>query len=388
MQLFKAFIKIAIKRLPASAIYFGIYAVITFVLGSTSQNNIDSNFQSKSLTLCVIDEDHSMTSTALTDYLGSMHKLVTLENDPEVLQDNLYYRYVSYILTIPAGFEEQFISGDTDGLLINVKVPGSATGQFVDQQIDQYVKTLQIYMAGGYSLEEAIAETDKAVSEIVPVENLNFQDGTANTRKEVFYFYRYHPYIFIVLLFCGLSPIVVTFNKKELNERTSCSSLPLTRRNLELALGCVVYSLAIWVAFLLLGVIAYGRDMFIGNAPYTMLNSFVFLLFSAALTLFISNFAPNDNILNMLANLIGLGMAFLCGVFVEQSLLSEGILKVARFLPAYWYTKANDMLSGLTSQQFDLSFYWTAIGIQLLFAIAAFVASLAASKLRRQKLNA
>lgn len=387
MQLFKAFMKIARKRLPSSIIYFCIYAVITFAMGATYQNNMNTTFQSKSLKLCIIDEDCSTASTSLTGYLDSLHELVELENDPAILQDNLYYRYISYVLTIPAGFEEKLLNGDTDRMLVNVKVPGSTTGEFIDQQINQYTQTLQIYLAGGYTLEEAIAETDKMLTDIVPVESITFEKENNDERKEVFYFYRYLPYIFIVLLFSGLAPIVIIFHKKELHDRTSCSSLGLTNRNTQLAIGCVAYSLIVWLGFLLLGVAAYGKGMFTPNALYAMLNSFVFLLISAGLTLFLCNFAPSWNALNAAANVVGIGMSFLCGVFVEQSMLSAGVLRIARFLPAYWYIKANDMLSGLVAEQFSLTAYWTALGIQLLFAAAFFAATLAASKLRRQVTN-
>lgn len=385
MQLFKAFLKIARKRLPTISIYFIIYAVITFLLGSTTQTDIDSRFQSKSLSLCILDEDVSGASAALKDYLGSMHRLVELENDPGTLQDHLYYRSIDYILTIPAGFEENLKNGETTDLLQNVKIPGSATGYFVDQQVDQYLKTLQIYMAGGYSLEEAIYETDLALPKEPSVNNLTFQEDNLAARKEVFYFYRYHPYIFIVLLLCGMAPIVILFNRKELSERTACSSLSLMSHNLQLALGCVFYSLVTWAGFLFLGVLAYRQDFFEDNSLYAMLNSFVFLLIAAALTLFVSNFAPGDNALNMISNIIGLGMSFLCGVFVEQSLLSKQVLGIARFLPAYWYSRANDMLGGFSTEPFDLHFYWTAIGIQLLFAVAGFTAALAVSRIRRQR---
>ncbi len=385
MQLFKAFMKIAWKRLPSSLIYFCIYAVITFAMGATYENNINSSFQAKALTLCILDEDHSTASTALRDYLDTLHELVDLENDPEVLQDNLFYRYISYVLTIPAGFEEKLVNGETEQLLINVKVPGSTTGHFIDQQIEQYIQTLQIYMSGGYTLEEAIVETESTLADITPAQNIRFEQEHNEARKEVFFFYRYLPYIFIVLLLEGLAPIVIIFNQKELNDRTTCSSLPLSGRNLQLALGCITYSLFVWLGFLLLGIVAYGKGMFTPNALYCLLNSFVFLLFSAGLTLFICNFAPSYNILNAAANIIGLGMSFLCGVFVEQALLSESVLRIARFLPAYWYIKVNDMLSGLVAEQFHPSAYWIAIGIQLLFAAAAFAATLAASKIRRQQ---
>jgi ABC-2 type transport system permease protein len=39
-------------------------------------------------------------------------------------------------------------------------------------------------------------------------------------------------------------------------------------------------------------------------------------------------------------------MAFLCGAFVPQSYLGDGVLAVARIFPVYWFEKANDMLCG------------------------------------------
>ena len=385
MQLFKAFLKIAWKHLPSISIYFAIYAAITFALSTTSQSNVESNFRSKSLNLCILDEDNTVMSNALRDYLGSLHTLENIPNDPEVLQDHLYYRDIDYVLTIPAGFESDVAKGSTTDLVTGVSVPGSSAGRFVERQVSQYIQTLQIYMAGGYTPEAAIWEANSSLEKEVPVQNLQFHQDDSSVKKEVFYFYRYLPYIFIVLLICGLAPILVIFNKKNIRERVTCSSLSLTGRNLQLGLGCVCYSLLLWCSFMLLVFIAYRKQIFTVNSLYGMLNSFVFLLIAAAMTLFISLFAPSYSVLNMVSNIVGLGMSFLCGIFVEQSLLSPTVLRFSRFLPAYWYTRVNDMLGGLSTEPFDLVFYWKALGIQFLFAVALFAATLAVSKLRKQK---
>lgn len=388
MQLYKAFLKIAKKRLPSSIMYFIAYAIIAFVLGATYQNNVDSHFQSKALKICIIDEDNTKASQHLKDYLASLHELAELENDPELLQDNLYYRYISYVLTIPKGFEGKLESGETKDLLTNVKVPGSATGQFVDSQIEQYLGTVQLYMTGGYSLQEALEETSSHLTNTTPTRTLSFEKGNDGERKEVFFFYRYLPYVFIMILFSGLAPIMVIFHKKEINDRTTCSSLRITNRSLQLALGCITYGLIVWIGFLLVGILAYGKGMFTTNALYCALNSFVFLLVTAGLTLFISVFAPSINAINAASNIVGLGMSFSCGIFVEQTMLPEGILQFARFLPAYWYVKIVDMTSGLTLSSFDSNLYWQAMGIQLLFAAALFTITLAAVKIRKQKMIA
>lgn len=383
MQLFKAFLKAAFKHLPSVSIYFIIYAVISFVLAANFEGNMNASFQSKALNLCIIDGDRSEVSAALTSYLGSLHKLVELENDPEILQDHLYYRFVDSVLTIPEGFEEKLLAKDASGLISRVSIPGSAAGFFVDQQINQYLQTMQIYTAGGYSLNEAAASAEKLLSRTDSVEMLAFEENTVSNQAPVYHFYRFLPYILIALLFCGLSPIVIIFNKKELRERTLCSPLTPLKRNLQLSLGCTAYSIMIWIGIQFLGFAVYGGKFFKGNAMYAMLNSLVFLLVAIALTLFVSLFSLNTGTINMIANLFGLGMSFLCGLFVDQSLLSEGVLKIARFLPAYWYIRANNMLGGLSNETFDMKFYWTAIGIQLLFAAAIFAVTLASSAIRR-----
>ena len=384
MQLFKAFFKIAKHNLPAISIYFLIYAAMTFLLGTTSQKNMDANFQSKALDICVIDEDHSTVSEAVVAYLDSMHHLVEVENDPAVLQDYLYYRYISYILTIPEGFEEKLLAGETSELFTDVKIPGSSTGYFADQQLSEYVQTLQLYVSGGYTLKDAISAVNTTLSEHEYVTSITFKQDTVSERKEIFYFYQYLPYIFTVLLISGLTPIILRFQEKEIHARISCSSEPFINRSFQIVLGSICYSLLTWLLFHVLATLVYGDSLFSTNALYAMLNSFAYLMVAVSITYFASSFAISDNVAHMIGNTIGLGMSFLCGGFVPQSMLSEGVLKVAKYLPMYWYLRANNMLAGFSKDAFDLHFYWTAIGIQLLFAAAFLAFALVASRMRRQ----
>lgn len=387
MQLFKAFCKIGKRRIATIGIYFVIYAVITIILSATAKDNLNANFQSKELSVCVIDEDNSKASKALTSYLGSIHHLVTLENDPEVLQDHLYYRDINYVLTISKGFEEKLLAGEKEGFVTNVKVPGSLAGYFADQQVTEYIQALQLYLTGGFSIDEAIEKVSASFANAGEVEAVVFEKETADGKKEVFYFYQYLPYIFILLLFAGLAPIIMIFQEKDIRNRISCSAQKLLSRNLELALGCGAYSIAIWFLFMILGTLVYRGSMFTENALYAMLNSFVFLLISIGLTLLLSCFDLGVNVMNVVnivANLFGLGMSFLGGVFVPQNMLSDKVLAVSRFLPTYWYVRANNMLAGFSSESFDMHLYWNAIGIQLLFALTAFALTLVASKLKSQ----
>lgn len=82
----------------------------------------------------------------------------------------------------------------------------------------------------------------------------------------------------------------------------------------------------------------------------------------------------------MIANTIGLGMSFLCGVFVPQKFLGEAVINVAHFLPAYWFIRANNMLAGISDELFSSSKYFSYLGIELLFAVAIFSVVLLVAK--------
>lgn len=387
MQLFKSFCMIGKRRITTISIYFIIYAVITIVLSVTAKDSMSANFRTKELSVCVQDEDNSEASKALISYLGSIHNLAEMENSPEVLQEHLYYRDIDYVLTIKEGFQDKILKGENDSLVTNVKVPGSSAGYFADQQVTQYIQLVQLYLNGGFSMDEALVKTVDSLKNTENVKYVTFDDNNQNGKKEVFYFYQYLPYVFILLLFCGLAPIIIIFQEKDMRNRINCSCAKLLERNLQLALGGGVYSICIWLLFIILGTVVYRGAMFSVNALYAMLNSFAFLLISVAMTLLFSCFdlgANVMNIVNIVSNILGLGMSFLGGVFVPQNMLSDKVLAFARFLPTYWYIRANNMLAGFSTELFDMHVYWNAIGIQLLFALAIFALTLVATKLRRQ----
>ena len=95
-------------------------------------------------------------------------------------------------------------------------------------------------------------------------------------------------------------------------------------------------------------------------------------------TFLISKITSNSEILNMFANTVSLGMAFLCGIFVPEEFLNDGIIKAAHFLPAYWYNQAVKNIDFHPVK--ELGFIFMCMGIQLLFAAAIIVVALRITK--------
>ena len=97
-------------------------------------------------------------------------------------------------------------------------------------------------------------------------------------------------------------------------------------------------------------------------------------------------FIRNPGVQNAFANVVALGLSFLSGVFVEQDMLGEGILRFARFEPVYWYVKATAGIRGLSDYSLkSIQGPVNAILIQLGFAAVIFMVALALSKHMRPK---
>ena len=63
--------------------------------------------------------------------------------------------------------------------------------------------------------------------------------------------------------------------------------------------------------------------------------------------------------------------------------LGKSVLFMSRFLPACWYIKINNMISGFSGDTMSYSNYWTYIGIEFIFFLAIFSIYLVASKQRK-----
>jgi ABC-2 type transport system permease protein len=338
-----------------------------------------------------MDEDDSTASHALSDYLFSIHNPVTLKDtDTMTLQDALYYQEVDYILTIPEDFEEQLTASDAKDFLQISMRKDSSNGYFVDQQVNEYLSSVRLFMAGGFSLSEAVTKSAEALSEGNDTSILNIEeDNVKGTQIGLTYFFQYLPYVLINMLLLGMTPILITFNQKDLGARISCSSLSLKSKNTQITLGCIVFCLFVWLLFILTALFIYGADsLFSVNGLRSLLNSIMVLLFSVALSLLISTFSLKAQSLSMIANVVSLGLSFLSGIFVPQYLLGKGVLAIAHFLPTYWYVRINSMLGGMSDEILTTGKYWRFIGIQFGFFVAVFCIYLVSSKYQKRSHNA
>ena len=118
---------------------------------------------------------------------------------------------------------------------------------------------------------------------------------------------------------------------------------------------------------------------------YYIANTLLMLVVSLSLSYLIGMFIPNSNILSGVANIVSLSMCFLCGVFVPMDVMDKSVLKVAQFLPVYWYEQVNEILSrhhSLTPEL--LGKVRISMGIEVLFAATFVCLILVVSRYRKE----
>ena len=346
MQVFKAFLRVLRKNSTTAIIFM---AVFLFLAVSMSRNSKDTELKlDNEQIVSVFDKDDSPESRRFAELLDERFKIVEIEDDKDVITDMLYYEAVEYAVVINKGFGEKLANGDTTELFSSYNMHSSYSAVVVEQFLEDYAQTVKAYTASGMTVDKAM---DNAGTDLLTETEVKFEtftnEGDPDFPTSFAAYFRYMPYILISAILSALCPVLMIMNRKEIRFRTNCSSFPQNSYNIQLFAGGALFVMAVWAIFMITGIFMYG-GIFQGKAWLAVLNSFIFSLITTALAVLIASLISTQNVLTLLVQAFGLGMSFLCGIFVPQSMLGDKVLAVGRFLPAYWYVKLNDMLCGNT----------------------------------------
>ena len=376
MSVFRAYMKIAKRNMWMILLYLVIFFGITVMFQSFAGGGAQ-DYQAENVPVGIVDEDQGEAAAALIGYIGKTNKTVMLEDDREVLQEELFYRNVDYIVRIPEGFMEKCILGGEN--LQVTTVPGTYAGYYVEQQIGSFLSFARSYGAAGFTESEiASAMADRETAEVTL---LDLGGNMGETPSYVFFF-RYMPYLFLSLLCYVLGYILMGFRRGSLPQRMRASAVPVRRQSMEGLAAAGVIAFALWGICAVAALTVYGKEFLSsGRAGWHLLNSFTLLAASLALAYLVGTLVKTSTALNGIVNILALGMCFLCGVFVEMDYLSSGVRKAAQFLPVYWYETVNNLLAEHGNIVGNVrTEVLEGIGIQLVFAAAFVCVTLAVSR--------
>lgn len=379
MQVFKAFFKILNKNKMAMMIYTAIFFALTMILASQADENSVTSFSRQSLAIGADNQDTGELGTALVDYLELTNTIMEVPADHEALLDAMYNREIQYVLIIPEDFTEKFLAGEREEVLEGTEVPGNKTSYLAEMEIVEYLKTLGMYVDGGYGEKEAAALAMADMKKESSVEFLSSSD--AEQAPSAYYYFQYLPYIFVCSMMVSLGAVLIAFNKKDLEARNRSSAMSFGRRNMQMILGSVVLMLIEYGVFMGMAFLLYPDFMGSVSGLLSALNALVYMLLSLSIAFFAGRLLRNSGELNMVANIVGLGFGFLGGVFVPLEYMSEGVKNVSKFVPSYWYVISNEKIWKLESLG-EAGEVFRNMGVVAVFAVAVLAAALLVNRMR------
>lgn len=342
MTVFNAFWKV-INKYKGTIILFTIMLVAFGGINTTSSNSIVDFTNSKPDIIIVNNSGNNALTKNLISYLKKNTNVKNIKNTEEARNDALFYREVNYIVYIPKDYQKDVLSGKTP--VIDIKTVGDYTSSLAEMLLTRYLKIQSIYAKNISTEQELITVINKNLSKTSEVTITSKVDTTKTSRvSRYFNFASYSAMFIIIFVICM---VLSSFHAKAIKKRTIISSMNYKTHNKYLLRASFVYSIIVWLLFMLLGTILFSNTILSLRGLVYAINLLIFIFTSLTLALLLSTLIDNKDAINGIVNVISLGSAFLCGAFIPTEWLPESVITISRIFPTYWYVNSNDLLASL-----------------------------------------
>lgn len=344
MTVFNAFWKV-INKYKGTIILFTIMLVAFGGINTTSNNSTVDFTNSKPDIIIVNNSGNNALTKNLISYLKKSTNVKNIKNTEEARNDALFYREVNYIVYIPKDYQKDVLSGKTP--IIDIKTVGDYTSSLAEMLLTRYLKIQSIYAKNISTEQELITVINKNLSKTSEVTITSKVDTTKTSRvSRYFNFASYSAMFIIIFVICM---VLSSFHAKAIKKRTIISSMNYKTHNKYLLRASFVYSIIVWLLFMLLGTILFSNTILSLRGLVYAINLLIFIFTSLTLALLLSTLIDNKDAINGIVNVISLGSAFLCGAFIPTEWLPESVITISRIFPTYWYVNSNDLLTNLQS---------------------------------------
>lgn len=342
MTVFNAFWKV-INKYKGTIILFTIMLVAFGGINTTSNNSTVDFTNSKPDIIIVNNSGNNALTKNLISYLKKNTNVKNIKNTEEARNDALFYREVNYIVYIPKDYQKDVLSGKTP--VIDIKTVGDYTSSLAEMLLTRYLKIQSIYAKNISTEQELITVINKNLSKTSEVTITSKVDTTKTSRvSRYFNFASYSAMFIIIFVICM---VLSSFHAKAIKKRTIISSMNYKTHNKYLLRASFVYSIIVWLLFMLLGTIIFSNTILSLRGLVYAINLLIFIFTSLTLALLLSTLIDNKDAINGIVNVISLGSAFLCGAFIPTEWLPESVITISRIFPTYWYVNSNDLLASL-----------------------------------------
>ena len=126
-------------------IYFSIFITVFFIyasfLGDSKQTTM---FQEVEPDIVWIDHDQSEASNALKSYMNDIAEIKDVGDTKKDHEDALFYGFVSFIVEVPEGFEDNLLAGKDTNIACTSR-PDEVNASMLEMKIESYLSTMHIY---------------------------------------------------------------------------------------------------------------------------------------------------------------------------------------------------------------------------------------------------
>ena len=349
MTVFKKYLKIANTYTLMILAYTAIFLGLANFAGT--YNSTSTDYESMDVKVAIINRDgNTELIKGFKEYIKDHGELVNLKDDDEALRDALFYRTVDYIMIIPDNYSNDFIEGKNVSIE-TMELPDSYSSIYSKNLLNKYLNTANIYLKAGVSDTDLTKLIKKDLNKNIDVDMLDKQNDVDFSMPMTYY--NFSNYMLITITMVIITMVMVSFNEEKIKRRNLISPVSYKSMNRQLMLGNYTVGLAIWLLYVGFSFILYSDAMMTPNGALLVINSLVLMIFIQAFSFMIAKFTSNREILSGVGNVFGLGSSFICGAFVPQNMLSPFVLGMAKFLPSYWFIKANNEIIKLTDFSFN-----------------------------------
>ncbi len=341
----------------AYLIMFGIIGIMAAQQSSSGE----MIYKEAKAEIAVIDESPSEASQHFTAYLAKNNILLPAPAKQDI-DEQIYMGLYDVIIVVPEGFEKYQAASQLE----IYKSTFSSKAYKALQDISSYMFLLNISRdeqgAVRYELLDGALQEEAEIQLIAgDVKKANKAESFRRAMNASLY-----PVIAMVIFVVGM--VMSDFNHKKVAFRNKCSGKSLRTFQTQMFLGQILFGALLW--FLVMGMnllVVKGMDFSQSDMGLYGLNMAVFIMTILSFSFFLNNIIRNKHTLSAISNIFALGSAFVSGAFIPLEFLDGFVLKIAAFLPSYYFVLTNEAIFSKNQA------LWRNMGIQLLFA-AAFLA--------------
>lgn len=361
MTLFKYFLIILLRSYKVVLAYIVVFIVIGF-LSMMSLNPVDSVYEEKKVNFALIDEDESVLSQKLTEYLEARNTRIEISekeaSDKKDLEERVFLGYYDVVIIIPKGYAE-----NPELHKLEMIKNSLLTGYYKIKQ------DIMGYMFLHSASTNASGDVDHSLLQAALEQNVSvdFRENSSGNISIELWFSRFMnstSYVAIAIIVFVIGTVMADFNQRKIALRNSCAGKSLQIFQSQLILGQILFGFLLSFLLLIPAVLMAGSQVLQTNLGLYWLNLMVLILAILSFTFMMNNVLNNKHALSAIATIFSLGSSFLCGVFIPLEFLSETTQTMGRFFPSYYFVIANESIC------LGTSLWLRNMGVQLLFAAA------------------